>query len=207
MRDNMEIKNMKYALPVVGILVLVMLAGCGASKTYVDNAMAEERARSQASVDNLKKSVDENKASVERMQSLAAQLEKKTDMAINQAKGFENYQVIWEGEIFFDFNSSDLTSAAQEIIDQAGDKMVADRGTVMEIAGYTDPSGSKDYNFRLGEKRSSAAKFYLVDNYGVNLYRVYTVSYGKVKAMANEDGKVSYEKQRKVKMKLWGKIK
>ncbi|MCK5127366.1 MAG: OmpA family protein [candidate division Zixibacteria bacterium] len=197
---------MKKLLPVIGLVVLMLLAGCGASKQYVDNAVSEERARSQSSVDNLKKSVDGNKAAVERLQSLTAQLETKTDMAINEAKGFENYQVIWEGEIFFDFNSTDLNSAALDIIDQAGDKMTADRGTVMEIAGYTDPSGGSKYNLELGNKRSAAAKYYLVDSYGVNLYRVFIVSHGENKAMAAEDGKISYAKQRKVKMKLWGKM-
>ncbi len=202
----MEIKKMRLLLPVLGMIALVLLAGCGASKQYVDNAVAEERARSQSAVDNLKKSVDDNKASVEQLQSLTAQLETKTDMAINQAKGFESYQVIGEWEIFYDFNSTELTSNAIESMDQIGDKMIADRTTVLEIAGYTDPSGSKAYNMELGNKRSSAAKYYLVDNYGVNLYRMFVVSHGENKAMEATDGQVSYAKQRKVKIKLWGKM-
>lgn len=203
----MEIKKMKYLLPVLGMIALMLLvAGCGASKQYVDNAVAEERARSQSAVDNLKKSVDENKASVERLQSLTAQLESKTDMAINEAKGFESYQVLGEWELFFDFNSYDLTSASIETLDKIGDKMVADRGTVVEISGYTDPSGSKGYNLELGQKRAGAAKYYLVDNYGINLYRTFLVSHGEKKAMEAGDGQVSYAKQRKVKIKLWGKM-
>lgn len=201
----MEIRKLKFVLPVLGIVALLLLAGCGASKTYVDNAVAEERARSQSAVDNVKKDVDANKTALERLQSLTQQLEAKTDMAINEAKGFESYQVVWEGEIFFDFNSTTVTDAAQEILDQVGDKMVADRASVLEVSGYTDPSGSLGYNMQLGEKRAAASKYYLVDNYGVNLFRMFTVSYGENKAMEYADGKVSYAKQRKVKMKLWAK--
>ncbi|MEZ5359249.1 MAG: OmpA family protein [Candidatus Zixiibacteriota bacterium] len=197
---------MRYLLPVLGMIALILLAGCGASKQYVDNAVAEEHARSQSAIDNLKKSVDGNQASIARLQSLTTQLEAKTDMAINEAKGFESYQVLGEWEIFFDFNSYELTSNSIEIMDQIGDKMIADRGTVVEVLGYTDPSGSKDFNLELGQKRAGAAKYYLVDNYGVNLYRIFLVSHGENKSMEAGDGQVSYAKQRKVKIKLWGKM-
>ena len=126
-------------------------------------------------------------------------------MAINEAKGYENYQVIWEGEIYFNFNSSKITTEAQAILDEAGDKMVVIKGAIMELAGYCDPTGSDAYNLELGNKRSMAAKYYLVDNFGINLYRFFTVSYGKRKAVPSNEGNVSYAQQRKVKMRIWGK--
>ncbi|MEE9441783.1 MAG: OmpA family protein [candidate division Zixibacteria bacterium] len=201
----MKSKGILMIIPVIGIVALMLLSGCGASKTYVDTAVAEEKARSEATVQDVENKIAENKAALEQLQSLTRQLDSKTDMAINEAKGFENYKVVWEGEIFFDFNSMELTVAAQEIIDQAGDKMIADRKSVMEIAGYTDPTGNAAYNTELGLKRAAAAKYYLVDNYGVNLYRIFTVSHGENKAVQSGDGEVSYAKQRKVKLKLWAK--
>jgi peptidoglycan-associated lipoprotein len=198
-------RHSRIILPMIGLLILAVLTGCGASKGYVDQAISDERARSEAADANLQKDVKDNKAVLERMQSLTAQLEQKTDMAINEAKGFENYQVIWEGEIYYEFNSSELTVAAREIMDQAGDKMVVNRTSVMEIAGYCDPSGSSAYNLELGRKRASAAKYYLVDNYGINLFRIYMVSHGETKAVEAGDTSVSYTKQRKVMMKLWDK--
>jgi len=198
-------KIMKILMPFVALFIIVILAGCGASKAYVDQAVADERARNQAAVGDVDKDVKANKAVLERLQSLTAQLEQKTDMAINQAKGYEDYQVIWEGEIFFDFNSSSLTVEAREIMDQVGDKMTADRSSILEIAGYTDPQGSKAYNMELGNRRAAAAKYYLVDDYGVNLYRIFMVSYGENKAISGGDGTTSYAKQRKVMLKLWGK--
>ncbi|MFH1701578.1 MAG: OmpA family protein [Candidatus Zixiibacteriota bacterium] len=201
----MKSKGLLLIIPAMGIVALMLLSGCGASKTYVDEAVAMEKDRSEASVKSAEAKITENKATLEQLQSLTRQLESKTDMAINEAKGFESYKVVWEGEIFFDFNSAELTVAAQEIIDQAGDKMTGDRKSVMEIAGYTDPTGSAAYNTELGSKRSAAAKYYLVDNYGVNLYRIFTVSHGENKAVQSGDGGVSYAKQRKVKLTLWAK--
>ena len=198
-------KHLMIIMPLMALFVLSVMSGCGASKAYVDQAVADERARAQAAESNLDKNVETNKSALERLQSLTTQLEKKTDMAINQAKGFENYQVVWEGEIYFEFNSSKLTVEAKEILDQAGDKMITNRTAVMEIAGYCDPTGSAAYNMNLGLNRSTAAKYYLVDNFGVNLYRLYMVSHGENKAVEAVDASVSYAKQRKVILKIWDK--
>jgi len=198
-------KRIMMLLPALGLIIVMLAAGCGASKKYVDQAVSDERTRTETAVGQVAKDVEETRAEIERLQSLTAQLEKKTDLAINQAKGFEAYQVIWEGEIYFDLNSSKITVEAQSILDEAGDKMIANKGSVMELSGYCDPRGSDTYNLDLGQKRAMSAKYYLVDNFGANLYRFFLMSYGERKAVASGDSNVSYNKERKVKMKLWGK--
>ncbi len=195
-----------FVLLVAGLSVM-LIAGC-ASKGYVNKTVAEEHVKTQASIDAVQQEAQANKEAIERLQTLAAQIEKKADLAINKAKGFEDYQVLWEGEIYFDFNSSEVTTAAREVLDQAGQKMTADKSSVMEIGGYCDPVGSQAYNLTLGDRRAAEAKFYLVDDYGINLYRLFLVSYGSKKAQAGlGDGRNSstYAKQRKVTLKLWGK--
>jgi peptidoglycan-associated lipoprotein len=203
---NMKRPVTLFVLLVAG-LSLVLLAGC-ASKSYVNKTVAEEHAKSEASINAVQQEAEANKAEIDRLQILAAQIEKKADLAINKAKGFEDYQVLWEGEIYFDFNSSEITTAAREVLDQAGQKMTGDKSSVLEIGGYCDPVGSREYNLALGDRRAAAAKFYLVDDYGVNLYRLFLVSFGSQKAKAGlGDGRNSstYSKQRKVTLKLWGK--
>jgi len=195
----------RFALfSVLGLVIIVLAAGC-ATKSYVNKTVGDERVRSDAAVAQVGQDVAATKAELERLNSLAVQLDKKTDLAINQAKGFEAYQVIWEGEIFFEFNSDKITVEAQSILDEAGDKMIANKGSVMELSGYCDPRGSDTYNLELGQQRAMSAKYYLVDSFGVNLYRFFLMSYGERKAVASGDSNVSYNKERKVKMKLWGK--
>lgn len=190
----------------LALVVLALTAGCGASKKYVDTTVADERTRNQSELTRLQGDLDQNRSETDRLQSLVAQLDQKTAQAINQAKGFENYRVIWEGEIFFPFNSPELTTESQETLDEGGRKMAESRNTVMEIGGYCDPTGSSEYNIELGNRRAAAAKYYLVDAYGVNLFRIFTVSYGDKKSTEMTDGRLSYAKQRKVLLKLWGPI-
>ena len=201
----MNFRKLGAFLPVIGLIAIFLVAGCGASKTYVDQAVAGEKARSEAELGSISKEVADTKAELTKLQSLTSQLEKKADLAINQAKGFEDYQVIGTYTILFDFNSSEITLEAQSQLDKAGDQMTTNRSAVMEIAGYCDPSGSKAYNMELGNKRASSAKYYLVDRFGINLYRMFMVSYGKEKSVAATDGKASYANQRKVVLKVWGK--
>ncbi len=198
-------KRLSILLPVIGLFIIILAAGCGASKKYVDQAVGEERARNEAALSNVSTKVDANAAEIERLKSLAQQIEKKADMAINEAKGYENYQIVWEGDVYFNFNSAKITTEAQATLDQAGDKMTTSKGSIMDLAGYCDPTGSDAYNMELGMKRSQAAKYYLVDNFGLNLYRFFDISYGKRKAVPTNEGNTSYAKQRKVHMRIWGR--
>lgn len=197
--------RLKSMLPVIGVVIILLAAGCGASKSYVDDSVAGERARNEANMGPVTKDLADTKAELERLKSLTAQLEQKTEMALNQAKGFEDYQVLATYEIFFDFNSSQITAEAQGFLDKAGDMMITNRSAVMEIAGYCDPTGSAAYNLELGNRRSAAAKYYLVDNFGINLFRLFMVSYGKYKSVESSDGQASYAQQRKVILTIWGK--
>jgi peptidoglycan-associated lipoprotein len=200
----MRRKTLSMMAVLMALAIIATVTGCGASKDYVDKSIADERARSQADVTQVKTDVSANKADIDRVQSLVSQLEQKTAQAVNQAKGFENYQVLWEGEIFFAFNATEIRPDAQQILDEGAKKMTEVKNSVMEISGYTDPTGSAGYNMELGNKRAAAAKYYLVDAYGINLFRIFMVSYGDKKSVAMADGKISYAKQRVVKLRLWG---
>ena len=75
-------------------------------------------------------------------------------MALNQSQGFENYQIIWEGEVNFDFDSDEITSAAEQTLMDAGQKLETSSESLVELVGHTDNTGSNAYNLALGERRS-----------------------------------------------------
>jgi peptidoglycan-associated lipoprotein len=195
----------RLSVLVVLIGIVALLSGC-ASKGYVDKQIEAERARTDAAFDQLRSDVQSNKDQLAKLQSLSMEMEKNVDKAINEARGFEDYVVVWEGTIYFDFNSYQLKAEAITILDEAGDNMTTRPTSVMEIDGFTDPQGSADYNIELGDKRANAAKYYLADKFGVNLFRLYLLSYGERKAVTmSEDASASYAKQRRVHLKLWDK--
>jgi len=192
-----------------GIVVAALAlfaAGCGVNKDFVQEQISQSEARTDSKVTALKDQTDANAGEIAKLQSLAKQLSDKTDMAINQAKGFENYQIIWSGVINFDFDSYEINEGAAAILNEAGQKMEEHPGSVIEIAGHTDRTGNSKYNLLLGEKRSNAAKRFLFERFGVSLYRLFIISHGEEKPVAMPDERNAASKNRRVTLKVWGEL-
>ncbi|MFT6333093.1 MAG: peptidoglycan-associated lipoprotein [Lentimonas sp.] len=83
-----------------------------------------------------------------------------------------------EDRIFFEENSSSLTSKAQTILDNQSAWLKSDPSIKIIIEGHCDERGTREYNIALGEKRANSTKEYLVAN-GVESFRIKTISYGK----------------------------
>ena len=58
--------------------------------------------------------------------------------------------------VFFDFNKSDLTSQAQQIVDQAASNAGPAHVTRLTVTGHTDTVGSDAYNMRLSRRRAES---------------------------------------------------
>jgi outer membrane protein OmpA-like peptidoglycan-associated protein len=185
-------------------LLLIAVAGCGVKKDFVAQQIADSESRTNAKIGGLDEKSGITAAELARLQQLTTELGKKTDMALNKAAGFENYQVIWSGEINFSFDSWEIDNVAEQILNEAGQKMQAVPNSLLEVAGHTDATGPKQYNFTLGERRAEAAKLFLTDHFGISLYRMYTISYGKSKPIAMPDQRQAGSKNRRVTLKLWG---
>ena len=79
--------------------------------------------------------------------------------------------------VFFDYNSSELDSDAQELLqDQVA--WIKQYNVSVTIEGHCDERGTREYNLALGEQRAQAVKNYLI-GMGVSSDNVSTISYGK----------------------------
>src|SRR6185437_2383928 len=58
--------------------------------------------------------------------------------------------------VFFDFNKSDLTAQAQQIVDQAASNAAPAHVTRLTVTGHTDTVGSDAYNMRLSRRRAES---------------------------------------------------
>ena len=79
--------------------------------------------------------------------------------------------------VFFAYNSSELDSDAQELLqDQVA--WIKQHNVSVTIEGHCDERGTREYNLALGEKRAQAVKNYLT-SLGVSSVNMSTISYGK----------------------------
>ncbi|HEV2677952.1 MAG TPA: OmpA family protein, partial [Aliidongia sp.] len=81
-------------------------------------------------------------------------------------------------QVFFDFNKSDITSAAAHVIQQASDSVKAGHMTQINVTGHTDTVGSAKYNQALSERRAAAVKQQLITD-GVASTEISTSGVGK----------------------------
>jgi len=193
-------------LLIFAVILSLVVVSCGASKKYVAEQIQMSEAKTGAEISGLRDKTDGNAAEIARLQSLAAQIDEKADLAINQAKGFENYQIIWQGEINFDFDAYLITATAEEILNEAGEKMEEVPGSILEVAGHTDRTGTAKYNHLLGQQRAEAAKRFLASRFGISLYRMFTVSYGEDKPVAMPDEQNASSRNRRVALAIWGEL-
>jgi outer membrane protein OmpA-like peptidoglycan-associated protein len=71
------------------------------------------------------------------------------------------------------------------------------RNVYIEIQGHTDSTGTADYNMTLGEERAEAVRLFLNEQ-GVALNRMNTISYGETAPVADNKSKAGRAQNRRV---------
>jgi outer membrane protein OmpA-like peptidoglycan-associated protein len=81
-------------------------------------------------------------------------------------------------QVFFDFDKSDITSAAAKVIEAAAEAVKAGNVVQLTVTGHTDTVGSAKYNQALSERRAAAVKGQLVTD-GVSAGEIVATGVGK----------------------------
>jgi len=84
-------------------------------------------------------------------------------------------------EITFDYNSANISAAAQPTIQALGRALSNPdlKGSTFVVAGHTDAAGGEAYNQGLSERRADSVKRYLVEKFGLAGADLVTVGYGE----------------------------
>lgn len=81
-------------------------------------------------------------------------------------------------KVMFEFNSSELTSGAQEQLDVLGRYLAEGSPSRIILEGHTDMAGPEAYNMALSLNRAESAKQYLVRQFSVTPDSIETIGYG-----------------------------
>jgi len=100
------------------------------------------------------------------------------------------------GEIYFAFDSFDLTPDARATLKRHADWLKSNASARVEIEGHCDERGTNEYNLALGAKRAQAAKDYLA-SLGIQADRLNTISYGEELPVCRENTEDCWQKNRR----------
>lgn len=104
-------------------------------------------------------------------------------------------QLVETVHVQFGFDKADLTDGAQTALLTIIKELRENPALTVDLEGYTDPTGTKDYNVTLSQRRVETVRRYLVEQ-GAELPRVHSVGMGPL--AKGEDA----AKQRRVTLKL-----
>lgn len=107
----------------------------------------------------------------------------------------------WLRDAFFAFDSSVLSTAAQDNLSDSAKWIRDHRKFNLLIEGHCDERGTEQYNLALGEHRAYQAKEYLAA-LGLNAKHISTISYGKDRPFATGHDEQAWAQNRRAHLVL-----
>jgi len=182
-----------------------LFAGC-ASKKYVSGEVEKSSAKSEKHISDVESQVEQTQTRVNEHEQRLQQLDRTTKDAIARAseagklaQGKFNYAVVLSDDTaHFPVNGHELSEAAKQQLDEFVEKLKTDdKNVYLEIQGHTDSTGGLANNMRLGQERADAVRLYLNEK-GVALNRMSTISYGQSQPVESNKTKEGRSKNRRV---------
>jgi outer membrane protein OmpA-like peptidoglycan-associated protein len=107
-------------------------------------------------------------------------------------------QVVETLHVQFAFDKAELTDGAQTALLAIIKELKANPALSVDLEGFTDPTGPRDYNVTLSQRRVEAVRRYMVEQ-GAELPRINSVGLG---ALNGGKGQEELAKQRRVTVKM-----
>lgn len=99
-------------------------------------------------------------------------------------------------DVFFAYDSWTIPEDGRQALSRDAEWLKSNPSALVKVEGHCDERGTSAYNLVLGEKRSKAARNYLVE-LGVGANRLSVVSYGKERPSCNEHAESCYQQNRR----------
>ena len=122
-----------------------------------------------------------------------------TGVQVQESNG--QIYLIMPGNITFDSNESIVKSSFKPVLDSIAKVLVEYNKTKVNVAGYTDSTGTASLNKKLSGERADAVANYLIMK-GVASTRIYSAGYGSANPIASNSTAAGREQNRRVEITL-----
>jgi outer membrane protein OmpA-like peptidoglycan-associated protein len=172
----------------------------------VGEEVSKSSAANEKHISQVESQVEQTQTKVREHDQKITELDKTTRDALERAQAagklaegkFVYSLVLSDDAVKFPVDGHELSKEAMEKLDDfAGRLKTENKNVYLEIQGHTDATGSDMYNYKLGEERAEAVRRYL-NQKGVALNRMSTISYGKTEPVEDNKTKDGRAKNRRV---------
>jgi outer membrane protein OmpA-like peptidoglycan-associated protein len=100
-------------------------------------------------------------------------------------------------EVFFSFDSAEITPEALPILKKLGAALSDEKlkGSLCLVAGHTDANGSDAYNLSLSDQRAKSVAEFLIENFHIDPKQLVAVGFGEEK-LKNPENPLAAENRR-----------
>ncbi len=115
----------------------------------------------------------------------------------------DNYQTTDTATVYFKLNSAVLSDEAKKDLDNLAQKALAQKGYMVEVAGFADSTGKATKNQVLSENRANAVTRYLEQQGNIPIHRIITpTGMGTSHEAASNDNAEGRKMNRRVEVKV-----
>jgi outer membrane protein OmpA-like peptidoglycan-associated protein len=186
-------------------VVLMVVSGC-ATRDWVRDLMGKKEVEIGERMDGLGNQIRTTDANLGETTKLARGAGERADGALSKADGAMakaggvdsrltriwsnryNHKAVDTVEVYFGFDQADLSDGAQTALLGVVKELEANPTLVVKLGGFTDPKGTKGYNYALAQRRVEAVRRFLADK-GVQLSRVQAIGMGPLDDRGTPDDK------------------
>ena len=201
--------HLKKTILLLPALVMAV-TGC-ATKDWVRDLMGKKEVEIGQRMDGLDGEVKTTQANLSETTQVARGAGERADAAMIKAGSVDgrlthlwsnryNQKAVDTLEIYFGFDRADLSDGAETALLGIIKELKASPTLIVRLGGFTDPTGARDYNYGLAQRRVEAVRRFLVAK-GVELSRVQAIGMGPL-----EDRRVPEEKKRRVTITLMAEL-
>jgi OmpA-OmpF porin, OOP family len=218
---------MKRPTGICFVVGLALLGGC-ATKKYVAQTVDPVNAKvSQVDQNNQKtqKQLDEAEPRISAADEKATSADnratdaigradaasKKSDQVRDQLRSelndriadLDDYKASSPVTVLFKVNSAVLSDDSKQQLDQMSQSVTGAKRYFIAIQGFTDKTGSAEYNLELSRRRAEAVQTYLIGQHNVPVYRIQIVGLGKDKPVNEQKTREERSQNRRVEVTLF----
>lgn len=121
------------------------------------------------------------------------------------SENIDNYKQVTTENIHFGVNKYNLTKESMDQLDAAVAQLQNTKNFILEVQGFTDPTGSKAANLELSRKRADAVVRYLTMKHNVPLRRISMLGLGVDEANGPAKTRAARQEARRVEIRVFSR--
>ena len=172
-------------------------AATGAAEKAADKATAAQMdaALAQVAAKTAERKADAAGEAIQNADNKIGKLE-------TRIASINDYTVSEMQTVTFKLNSAALSDEAKSVLDSIAGGLSGERtGYMLELQGFTDNTGSEQYNIDLSKRRTESVERYLVSK-EIPQFRISVVGLGEENPVADNKTKAGRNQNRRVEVKL-----